>query len=33
MSLYQKVLTLVDLSDASDQVAAAGRELASSRIK
>jgi universal stress protein A len=28
MSRYKKVLTLVDLSDASDQVAVAGRDLA-----
>ncbi len=28
MSRYNKILTLVDLSDASDQVALAGRELA-----
>jgi universal stress protein A len=28
MSRYKKILTLVDLSDASDQVASAGRDLA-----
>jgi universal stress protein A len=28
MSRYEKILTLVDLSDASDQVAVAGRDLA-----